>query len=129
MDSPVASENTTRRGWGVGSACLVIDAFDECDPGSKRSLLKFICNDLAGHSSAPKILFTSRPEVDVEHKMKSHKAHRISLHELNYDDIEKYVKSQVSALFCGYRYDPRTMEDLESKLIITWGISLGETGS
>lgn len=100
----------------VGSIWLMIDAINECEdclgPGS--SLLDWVMFDLAGSSSSPHILITSRPDPTIGRRMAPHPT--IQLQDHNAQDMAAYAESEFLNLIGNYD-DFEAVWDLKEKVI------------
>ena len=76
-----------------GSVCLLIDGLDEFE-GSYSELLDVVLGLQSG--SNIKMCVSSRPEISFANKFASLPS--ISLQDLNYDDIQRYVATQFESL-------------------------------
>lgn len=74
------------------STRFIIDALDECSEESKSTILKFIIEELAKHSSTPQILITSRQHADLEIFLGLYP--NIQLDDLNRTDIHTYLTTE-----------------------------------
>lgn len=73
---------------------LVLDALDECDPGSRNRLVETIEFLLSNSKSLLRVFITSRPDADIRHCFLSRPNIKIEATD-NQDDIKKFVSEEV----------------------------------
>ncbi|RAH86793.1 hypothetical protein BO86DRAFT_428564 [Aspergillus japonicus CBS 114.51] len=73
---------------------LILDAFDECDPASRKELLRLF-EELLRVSRRPVRLFiASRPDGDIRSRFQSHPNIEIQATD-NRDDIQMYIRQRI----------------------------------
>ncbi|PVF91890.1 WD40 repeat-like protein [Serendipita vermifera] len=92
---------------------FVIDALDECKENDRGTLLDgFLC--LIKWSPHLKLFITSRPELDIERRLRKYRSNTDNLHhaelESNQADIKMFVSDQMKDLVLDDTLDPREVE-------------------
>ncbi|PVF94837.1 hypothetical protein CPB86DRAFT_712341, partial [Serendipita vermifera] len=92
---------------------FIIDALDECNENDRGTLLDgLLC--LIKRSSPLKLFITSRPELDIERRLRNYRSHTDNLHhaelESNQADIKIFVSDQMKDLVLDRILDSRDVE-------------------
>jgi hypothetical protein len=75
---------------------LVLDAFDECNPKTRKQLIKTFDLLLAESLKPVKIFISSRPDNDIKHRFQGGPNVGIQATD-NHDDIAKFVASRINS--------------------------------
>ncbi|PVF92579.1 WD40 repeat-like protein [Serendipita vermifera] len=94
---------------------FIIDALDECNENDRGILLDgLLC--LIKQSAPLKLFITSRPELDIERRLRKYRSHTDNLHhpdlESNQADIRAFVSDQMKDLVSDHILDSRQVENL-----------------
>lgn len=73
---------------------LVLDALDECDPGSRGCLIETIEFLLSSAQSSLRVFVSSRPDADIRDRFLSQPNIEIRAAD-NQDDIKKFVNKEI----------------------------------
>ncbi|PVF92434.1 hypothetical protein CPB86DRAFT_841613, partial [Serendipita vermifera] len=92
---------------------FIIDALDECNENDRGTLLDgFLC--LIKWSSNLKLFITSRPELDIERRLRKYRSQTDNLHhpdlESNQADIRMFVSDQMKDLVLDHVLDSRQVD-------------------
>lgn len=80
-----------------GSATIIIDALDECDPDKRQDLLEAFEYILKESAGLVKIFVSSREDQEIECTLRSYRSLRIAS-DRNSHDIEAYVRQKTESL-------------------------------
>lgn len=93
---------------------IILDALDECPIDRREQLFSLILDRLPNHPGSYNLLFTSRKETDIEHRMSEH-ARAASKHH-NVPILTGDVNADVRLHVGRFISDHRTMKDWSKEL-------------
>ena len=76
-------------------ATIVLDALDECQPQTRWQLLRALDRIVFNSDNLVKVFVSSRDDVDIVQSFEHAPSIRIAAAD-NYDDIERFVRSEVA---------------------------------
>jgi hypothetical protein len=74
---------------------LVLDALDECDPGSRDRLIEMIELLLSNSKNSLRVFISSRPDADIRERFLSRPNIEIQTTD-NQEDIKKFVNEEIT---------------------------------
>lgn len=97
---------------------IIIDALDECNPGTRRHLLEALQSILRKSPTLVKIFVSSRDDQDIVYRLEKYPNLEISSRK-NTNDINKFVVTETAELIMSgdlLRYSQRK-DEIQQKII------------
>jgi hypothetical protein len=96
---------------------LVLDALDECDPGTRKHLIKFFDSLLIESCKPVKIFISSRPDRDIKFRFQGGPNVEIQATD-NHQDIAKFVESKIEENSTSFNaFSPTLRDDIVQTLL------------
>ncbi|KAJ5912527.1 hypothetical protein N7504_001410 [Penicillium tannophilum] len=101
---------------GYSQTIFILDALDECEPGSRYQLIQAIGDLISKSDSFVKVFISSRPDIDIKNAFENRSSIEILAMD-NECDIEKFVNEEIEKPRQWGQISPQLQKDIVEAIL------------